>query len=103
MGREKERRTYPHISIALIACLVKMSHENNIHYWYATMEPTLIRFLKSLGIYFKGIGPLTDYHGARRPCMIKVNDLLKGVFEKNPDIWALMSNKGQYGHSVESY
>ena len=79
-----------------------MSHENNIHYWYALMEPALIRFFTTLGIYFKGIGPVTDYHGLRRPCMIKVSDLLEGVFEKDPIIWAMMTNEGQYGQNIES-
>ena len=97
----EERRTYPHLSIALYACLIKMSHENNIHYWYAVMEPALIRFFSTLGIYFKGIGPVADYHGLRRPCMIGVSDLLEGVFEKNPAVWAMMSSEGQYGHKIE--
>ena len=98
---EEERRTYPHLSIALYACLIKMSHENNIHYWYALMEPALIRFFTTLGIYFKGIGPVTDYHGLRRPSMLKVSDLLEGVFEKDPSVWAMMTNKGQYEKKTE--
>lgn len=93
----EERKMYPHLSIALYACLIKMSYENNIQYWYAVMEPALIRFFSTLGIYFKNIGPVTQYHGLRRPCVISVSDLLGGVFEKNPDIWAMMSNNGQYG------
>ncbi|MCK5355859.1 MAG: PEP-CTERM/exosortase system-associated acyltransferase [Methyloprofundus sp.] len=98
---EEERRTYPHLSIALYACLIRMSHENNIKYWYAVMEPALIRFFATLGIYFIGIGPVADYHGMRRPCVIRVNDLLKGVYEKNPAIWEMMSSEGRYGQSNE--
>lgn len=98
---EEERRTYPHLSIALYACLIRMSHENNVQYWYAVMEPALIRFFTTLGIYFKGIGPVADYHGMRRPCVIRVSDLLAGVFEKNPAIWAMMSSEGQYGKNFK--
>jgi len=88
-----ERRIFPHITIALIACLVKMSKENNIYYWYAVMEPALLRFLSGLGIYFDNIGPLTDYHGKRQPCVIKVADLLSGVFNKNLDLWDMLANE----------
>jgi N-acyl amino acid synthase of PEP-CTERM/exosortase system len=93
---EDERRIFPHITLALIACLIKMSHENNITYWYAVMEPALLRFLSTLGIHFISIGPLTDYHGKRQPSIIKVSDLLKGVHTKNPEIWDLLTNRGQY-------
>ena len=62
-----ERRTFPHITLALIACFIKASHENDIHYLYATMEPSLLRFVSALGINFIKIGPLVDYHGERWP------------------------------------
>jgi N-acyl amino acid synthase of PEP-CTERM/exosortase system len=94
---EDERRVFPHLSIALFACLIKMSDDFGIHYWYAVMEPALIRFFTTLGIYFIGIGPLTEYHGMRQPCMIKVSDLLDGVVKKNHNLWEMMTNKGQIG------
>jgi N-acyl amino acid synthase of PEP-CTERM/exosortase system len=72
-----------------------MSNKNNIHYWYAVMEPALLRFLSALGIHFKNIGPLSDYHGKRQPCVIKVADLLAGVCEKNVDIWNMLTNNGR--------
>jgi len=93
---DNERRIFPHITIALIACLVKMSNEKEIYYWYAVMEPSFLRFLSTLGINFNSIGPLTDYHGNRLPCVIKVSDLLSGVAKKNPELWEIISNKGQF-------
>ncbi|MBL1264944.1 PEP-CTERM/exosortase system-associated acyltransferase [Candidatus Methylomicrobium oryzae] len=93
---EDERRILPHLSIALFACLIKMSYEHKIYYWYAVMEPALIRFFATLGIYFTAIGPLTEYHGKRQPCIIKVSDLLNGVAQKNIEMWEFMTNKGQF-------
>jgi N-acyl amino acid synthase of PEP-CTERM/exosortase system len=93
---EKERRIFPHITIGLLACLIKTSSENNIHYWYAVMEPSLARFFLSLGIYFVPIGPLANYHGKRRPYIIKMSTLLDGVAKKDMDYWNMMSNMGQY-------
>jgi N-acyl amino acid synthase of PEP-CTERM/exosortase system len=98
--KEEERRVFPHLSIALFACLIKMSDEHGIHYWYAVMEPALIRFFTTLGIYFIGIGPLTDYHGIRQPSIIKVSDLLDGVAKKNQGLWEMMTNKGQVGQNI---
>lgn len=92
----EEKRLYPLLSIALFACLIRMSCENSIQYWYAVMEPALIRFFTTLGIYFIAIGPLSDYHGDRKPCLIKVSDLLKGVAGKNHDMWKLMTHNGEF-------
>ena len=60
------------------------------------MEPPLARFFLSLGIYFVPIGPLANYHGKRRPYIIKMSDLLDGVAKKDMDYWNMMSNMGQY-------
>jgi N-acyl amino acid synthase of PEP-CTERM/exosortase system len=87
-----ERRTFPYLTLALIACFIKASYENDIYYLYATMEPALLRFVSTLGINFTKIGPLADYHGKRLPGLIKATDLLDGVAEKNLDIWNFLTN-----------
>lgn len=94
---EDERRTFPHITIALIACLIKMSAEQNVQYWYAVMEPALLRFLSTLGIHFTQIGPLVDYRGIRQPSVINVSHLLNGVAEKHPELWEMLTMRGKYG------
>ncbi|MDD5267499.1 MAG: PEP-CTERM/exosortase system-associated acyltransferase [Methylococcales bacterium] len=89
-----ERRTFPHISLALMVCVTKASYENDIYYAYAAMEPALLRFLSTLGINLIKIGPLGDYHGERWPALIKAKDMQESIHEKNPDIWELLTNKG---------
>jgi N-acyl amino acid synthase of PEP-CTERM/exosortase system len=95
---QEEKRSSSHLTLALFACAIKMSSENNIHYWYAIMEPALERVFSTLGIHFVGIGPLVDYHGMRRPCMIKVDDLLDSVAKKDLNYWNMLTNNGQFGH-----
>jgi N-acyl amino acid synthase of PEP-CTERM/exosortase system len=90
-----ERRSFPHIAISLIACFIKASYENDIHYLFAAMEPSFFRFVSPLGISLNKIGPLVDYHGARCPAAIKISDLLDCVAEKNLDIWNLLTNNGK--------
>ena len=89
-----EQRTFPHITLALIACFLKASYEYNIHYLYAGTELPLLRFVSGWGINFTRIGPVADFHGKRWPCLIKVTDLLDGVAEKNQDIWNFLTDNG---------
>ena len=91
-----EKRTFPLISLALMACCVKASYENEIHYAYGSMEPPWFRLVSKSGIHFIQIGPLVDYHGERWPAVIKIADMLACVAEKKPDIWDLLTNKGAF-------
>ena len=97
---EEEKRTFPHLTIALIASQIRISEQQDIHYWYAVMEPALLRFLSVLGIRFTGIGPIIDYHGKRKPGVIKVSDLLAGVLRKNPPLWNMLTNNGKIGKNL---
>lgn len=91
-----ERRVFPHISFALIACLIRACQENDILYFFGTLEPAWFRFLSSSGIHFNKLGPLIDYRGERWPGIIKVSDLLDGVAAKNTELWNMLTNKGRY-------
>jgi len=97
-----ERRTFPHISLALMVCAIRASYENDIYYTYASMESALLRFLSTLGIHFIKIGPLANYYGERWPAIIKAKDMNDNVAEKNLDIWNLLTNKGCYWPSVKN-
>jgi N-acyl amino acid synthase of PEP-CTERM/exosortase system len=94
---QQDRRSSSYLTLALFACAIKMSYENDIHYWYAIMEPALERLFSSLGIHFVGIGPLVDYHGKRRPFVIKVDDLLDSVAKKDLNYWNMLTNNGHFG------
>ena len=91
-----ERRTFPHLSLALMACIIKASHENDIHFTYGTMESQWFRFISALGIDVIKIGPLADYHGKRWPTLINRSNMLDRLAEKNLDIWNFLTNKGGF-------
>jgi N-acyl amino acid synthase of PEP-CTERM/exosortase system len=91
LDQDRERRTYPHIMIALLNCLLRMSENHNITHWYAFMEPGLIRLMGILGIKFIIIGPSTLYHGLRYPCCIGVSDLLAGAKRKSPELYTFLA------------
>ncbi len=92
----EERRVIPHMTLGLIESLVRMSIQHRITYWCAVMEPTLLRLLSRLGIYFDPIGPLVDYHGRRQPCFIKVSTLLARVARERPDVWEVLTDRGHH-------
>lgn len=91
-----ERRTFPHISLALMICVIRASYENDIHYAYAGMESAFLRFLTVLGINFIKIGPSADYFGERWPTLIKATDMHENAAEINQEIWNLLTNYGDF-------
>lgn len=93
---EEEKRSSSHLTLALLACAVKMSSENNIDYWCGMMRPALMRIFAQLGIHLVAIGPLVNYNGIRQPCLIKVDDLLDGAAKKDLSYWNMLTNNGQY-------
>lgn len=96
MSVDDERRILPHLSLGLIESLVRMSIENGVTHWCAVMEPTLLRLLTRLGIYFDSIGPMIDYHGRRQPCYIPLNVLLPRVKRERPDVWDVITRGGRH-------
>jgi N-acyl amino acid synthase of PEP-CTERM/exosortase system len=100
-SRGGERRTIPSLMPGLIEALVRMSIENGIAYWCAVMEPTLLRLLRRLGIYFDNIGPMVKYHGKRQPCYKKLDVLLERVCNESPDVWDLLTDGGRHWEALQ--
>lgn len=97
---EEERRVIPHMTLGLIESLVRMSIQHGVTYWCAVMEPTLLRLLGRLGIYFDPIGPLVDYHGRRQPCFIKLSRLLTRVAQERSDVWEVLTDRGRHWEAL---
>ena len=75
--------------------IVKMSMENDVTHWCASVETPLLRLLKRLGINFHSVGPLVNYHGWRQPVYNSVNDVMNGIYFKRPEVWDVISSKGE--------
>jgi N-acyl amino acid synthase of PEP-CTERM/exosortase system len=99
---EDERRTWPHLTLALIACLHKINVRHGTTHWYALIEPSLFRLLGFLGINFTSIGPLTDYHGKRQPCIIQVPEYLDRVKKKNRHVWEMLTDYGNFWQECDA-
>lgn len=70
---ETEMRCFPFIAIGLYFAAAGMALEQDIKHAYVMMEPRLARSMGFVGIKFKQIGPVVDYHGLRAPYYINQN------------------------------
>lgn len=93
--RDEERAVVPHITLGLIQGLIAMSQRKEITHWVAAMEPTLLRLLTHLGIYFQNVGPTIRYHGKRQPCVTKIGSMLVTVKKQRPDVWGVLTLDGK--------
>lgn len=94
--RLTQRRMIPHITVGLFTGIVRMSAEHGIRYWYAVMEPTLLRFLQRFGIHFESIGPLVNYHGERQPCFALSDQVLGNMRAECFPVWELITDRGRH-------
>lgn len=67
---EKELRCFPFIAIGLYLTATAVLMQRNIHHCYVMVEPRLARSMRLVGLDFKQIGPVVDYHGKRAPFFI---------------------------------
>lgn len=84
-----DRRLLPHITLGLIAAFIRMCAEHGIHYCYAVMEPTLLRFLERFGIQFTTLGDAVDHRGLRVPAFISAANLER-VRHTRSDLWEMI-------------
>ncbi|ABA57652.1 conserved hypothetical protein [Nitrosococcus oceani ATCC 19707] len=100
--RSHTRRQFPHPILGLLVALVQTSSEYGITHWYAIMEPALNRLLGRFGFDLEPIGPEVDYYGIRQPCLQNIDSVLARVFQKNRDIWELVTESGRKEGIAES-
>ncbi|MGB0748705.1 MAG: PEP-CTERM/exosortase system-associated acyltransferase [Magnetospiraceae bacterium] len=94
------RRVMPHITLGLMQAVIRSCSENHISHVAATLEPSLLRLLSRVGIFFDPMGPLVDLYGKRQPCVRDLGLLLDQVRQENEDVWAIMTDKGRYWRSA---
>jgi N-acyl amino acid synthase of PEP-CTERM/exosortase system len=80
--------------LGLMEGIVRRSAEAGITYVCAAMEPSLLRLLSRLSIYFRPFGPLLDFHGKRQPCWQNLLDLLDRVYREQKEIWKRLTADG---------
>jgi N-acyl amino acid synthase of PEP-CTERM/exosortase system len=67
------------------------SKKRQIRYWFAAMEPSLLRLLKRFHFEFKPIGPPTDYYGQVIPCIASLDEIERHVTAHNAEFFRQFS------------
>lgn len=70
---------------------MRLSAEQDVHYWCALMEPTLLRLLQRSAIYFHPAGELVEHRGWRQPSYVRIKEMLARMQQEKPDLWEFMS------------
>ena len=82
--------------LELIRGIVLLSRRIGIRYWYALMEPTLLRLLQHSAIHFHQAGAVVDHHGIRQPSMVDLSEMLSRVQGEQPDTWRYLTNDSRF-------
>ena len=98
----RDRRSSPHLVLALIAGVVRMCAYYDIRNWVSVMDPALNRLLSNFGMDLRPIGPTIDYHGLRKPYFMKISDALSKMKEKYPDTWDVVTEYGKYSRFLSN-
>lgn len=94
--RSTDRRSAPHLSLLLMAGVLRMSVKYNIKHWLSATDPALNRLLGFYGLNFNPIGPPVNYHGIRRPYYVQVEDVLNKMYKEHRDAWEVVTDGGAY-------
>jgi N-acyl amino acid synthase of PEP-CTERM/exosortase system len=94
-SRIKKPRRFPHPILALVAGLISMAAEHGITHWISMMDPALNRLLGHYGGQHDPIGPITEYHGQRRPYYLNLPCTLACMSETHKQIWELLTDYGK--------
>jgi N-acyl amino acid synthase of PEP-CTERM/exosortase system len=90
------------MTVGLIEGVVRRSAEAGITYLCAAMEPSLLRLLSRLSIYFRPFGPLLNYHGKRQPCWVNLLVGLDRVYREQKDVWQRLTADGAHWDALVS-
>jgi N-acyl amino acid synthase of PEP-CTERM/exosortase system len=84
------------LSLGLLSAVVRMCAERGITHICAVMEPSLLRMLARAGVYLQKLGSPVEYHGIRQPTYADLHELLSRTWHERPDVWSILTQKGEY-------
>lgn len=89
------KRIIPYGPIGLIRAIFEMGIKTDTISAFATMEPSLIRVLNTLGLTFELIGKPIEHRGIRQPLIMHPLQICETVKNKEKAIWEVLTDKGR--------
>ncbi len=93
-----QRDRSPQILLSLYRQIYTFSRNNDIQYWYAAMESSLVVVLTRMKFGFRQVGAQTDYYGPVAPYLAAIIDTEAGVGAANPALLTWMQQP-ETGHA----
>jgi N-acyl-L-homoserine lactone synthetase len=81
--------------LGLVQGLVRLSDAAGLEHWFAVMERTLLRLLRSSAIHFQPIGPVVEHHGLRQPAYTPIGVMLSRMRREQPKVWDFITEGGR--------
>ena len=99
-ARKDERRLMPFLTLGLIRATYDLSRQHGIDHLLAVMDPLLLRLTGRMGLNFRTIGPLVDYHGLRQPCAASIAELRAAFSSARPDMFRVVADDAAKAQST---
>ena len=84
------------LRLGLVQGAVRLSSELGLTHWYAVMERSLLRLMRSTAVRFSPIGPSIEYHGLRQPAYAEIASVLLQMENEQPALWDLVTEGGRF-------
>ncbi len=93
VSRNERKGGSAELVMGLYKIMYQSSKLNDVQYWFAAMERSLVRLLDRLHFHFEPIGPVSDYYGEVQPYVARIADIEKAVRTHNPRLYAEFSRE----------
>lgn len=90
----ERRKVDQEIVLNLYSCIYRECADRNLTHLIAVMADGLYLLLKRLGIIFKQIGASVDYHGPRTPYICCIEETLRNIERRRPEIYERFMSVG---------
>lgn len=87
-------RIMPFITLGLMSSIIDISAQEGIEYWYAMLEPSLLRLWARFGVILTPFGEPIDLNGLRQPTYGLIDDVIDGIKVRRPDVWRFLTKNG---------
>ena len=89
----EEKKAFPYIAIGLyLSAAAHFVNERQLEHIFVMMEPRLALHLRRVGIGFKQIGEVVEYHGKRAPYHVDEERLLIGMHPAMRELYDTIEN-----------
>lgn len=93
VSRNERKGGSAELVMGLYKIMYQSSKLNDVQYWFAAMERSLVRLLDRLHFHFEPIGPVSDYYGEVQPYVARIADIERAVKQHNPRLFAEFSRE----------